>query len=420
MANQTISVHRKRYAVGLFWQPVAPGVTGRAAARHLARSIDGHYSLYTEYKQMVGLSMRRVGHKGGMLSAAAEVSEALSEHSSFLSVFVVDGGFYMVACRNGIILVDRIFDNESDARTEYTKMAQMPDWGAFIAPAKWGMPRAVERDLGDVITGHSHAVLRSISMTRSIIISGLLVLLFILIFAFIYRDPVYRSITFRPDMKKIDPVQADEYQRQIDEKNKELDEKFQIEKKPEIKPIVPPYNLLPAVSERAEICYRAIGFLMQPISGWNQVSAKCDETHATVNIRRTYGTIGDFYAIATELMPGALVNEVSEDLLTVRAKLPRLDAVPSQDSRNTDDIVRDVTTAFQSIDTPVDIQTVVDTVSNGIETKNFDVVEVAASSKLTPMQFMQIFDDFGGVYMTNCDWNASNRTWNYEVIIYAK
>ena len=420
LANQTISIHRKKYAIGLFWQPVPTGNGGRLYARRLAHSIDGHYSLYVEYNFMIGLSMRRVGHKSGMPSAAAEVAEALSEHSSFLAVFAVEAGFYMVAVRNGIILIDRIFEQEADARSEYTKMSKMPDWGAFIAPSTWGMPRAVERALDDIITGHSHTALRSISLIRSIVVSVLLVLLFVFAIVLIYRDSVIDAVSNRQTIKQIDERKAEEYRRQIEEKNKELDEQFQIEKKPEPEPIVPPYDLLPSVQARAEICYRAMGFLMQPITGWNQVSVKCGEEYATAQLRRTYGTIGDFYSVATELMPGVFVQELSEDTLTVRAKLPKLEIKPSQDERDTDTIVRDVMTAFQSIDTDVDVNTVVDTVTNGVETKNYDVVEVAASSKLTPMQFMQIFDDFGGVYMTGCDWKASNRTWNYEVIIYAK
>lgn len=369
---------------------------------------------------MIGLTSRKQGHKSGMISAAAEVMEALSEHSSFLAVFAIGTGFYMVAVRNGIILVDHIFTNVADARAEYTSLSKMPDWGVFIAPTAWGMPRAIERTLDDVITGRSHAILRSISMARSFVVSGLLVVLFVFLIMFIYRYSDFKSVSGHKDMKQIDEQTIEEYNRQIEEKNKQLDEQFQIEKKPEPEPIVPPYDLLPDVSARADICYRGTGFLMQPISGWNQVSVKCDETHVTARLRRTYGTIGDFYAIATELMPGAFVQELSEDELTVRAALPKLDITPGHDERDTDTIVRDVMTAFQSVDTPVDIQTVVDTVSNGVETQNFDVVEVAASSKLTPMQFMRIFDGFGGVYMTKCDWNASNRTWNYEVIIYAK
>lgn len=369
---------------------------------------------------MIGLSMRRFGHRGGMPSAAAEVTEAMSEHSSFLAAFVIDGGYYMVAVRNGIIVVDRIFENETDARTEYTNLAQMPDWGAFVAPAAWGMPRAVERALDDVITGHSHTALRAISLSRSIFYSVLLVLLFVFLISLVFSKSVIESVDTHKKLSKIDEKQIEEYRRQIDEKNKELDEQFQIDKKPLPKPIVPPYELLPDVQSRADICYRAMGFLMQPISGWNQVWVKCDETHATAQLRRTYGTLGDFYAVATELMPGAFVQELSEDLLTVRATLPKLKTMSSRDERDTETIIRDVMTAFQSIDAPVEIHAVVDTVTNGVDTENFDVVEVAASSKLTPMQFMQIFDNFGGVYMTKSDWNASNRTWNYEVIIYAK
>ena len=33
---------------------------------------------------------------------------------------------------------------------------------------------------------------------------------------------------------------------------------------------------------------------------------------------------------------------------------------------------------------------------------------------------MKIFEEFGGVYMMQCAWNVASRTWNYEVIIYAK
>ena len=61
-----------------------------------------------------------------------------------------------------------------------------------------------------------------------------------------------------------------------------------------------------------------------------------------------------------------------------------------------------------------------DTLTNGVDTVHLDIVEVGAESKLNPMQFMNMFSDFGGVYMTRCAWDAATRNWNYEVIIYAK
>ena len=420
MANHIISVHRKKYAVGLFWQPIASGNGGRIGAYRLARSIDGRYSLYVEYNQMFGLAMRRMGYRPGMVSAAAEVVDAMAEHSSFLAVFAVDGGYYLVAVRNGIILQDKLYESESVARAEYSALAQMPDWGAFVAPGVWGMPRAVERNIDDVITGHSHAALRSISLSKSIILSGLLLLVFLLLIGGVFRTSLLETISPRPQITDVDSELAAEYKRQIDEKNKELDAEYNISRKLPPEPIVMPYELLPDMFARAENCYRGIAFLMQPIPGWVQTSVKCDEAHATAQIRRSFGTLGDFYSVATELMPGAFVQEMSDDLVTVRVALPKLSTFATQDERDADTIIRDVTTLFQGIDTNADIHAVTDTITNGVDTAHFDIVEIAASSKMVPMQFMQLFENFGGVYLTACDWNASNRTWNYEVIIYAK
>ena len=418
MVNQIISVHRRKYATGLFWQPVSGGAGGRVGAYRLARSIDGKYSLYTEYNQMIGLAKRRAGYRSGMPSAAAEIVEALAEHSSFLAAFVVDGGYYFVAVRNGIILQDKIYESEAVARREFAAMAEMPDWGAFVAPGAWGMPRAVERSIDDVVTGHSHTALRSISLSGSIIFSLILLVLFLFLVGVVFRTSLLETISPSVNVSEINPELAAEYKRQIEEKNKELDAEFKIEKR--VEPIVLPYELLPDVDARADVCYRAIGLLMQPIAGWNQVSVRCDEGHATAQLRRSFGTLGDFYTIATELMPGAFVQELSDDLISVRVALPKLDARASQDERDTDTIIRDITTAFQGMNTNADIHAVTDTITNGVDTAYFDIVEISATSKLVPMQFMQMFEDFGGVYLTACDWNATSRTWNYEVIIYAK
>ena len=420
LTNQTVTVRKRKYAVGLFWQPVSSRGGGRSGAHRLAHEIDGRYSLYIEYNQMIGLAMRKSGARRGMASAAAEVVEAMSEHSTFLAAFEINGGFYIVAVRNGIILQDKFYDSESAARNEYSALAEMPDWAAFIAPSAWGMPRAVEYKLEDVITGHSHATLRSISLYGSLIVSIGLIVLFVGTMLWIFSDPIVQTVSPRSEIGKVDSELAAEYKRQVEQKNKQLDAEYNIEKKLPPEPIVLPYEILPDMMGRADVCYRAIGFLMQQIPGWIQTHVKCDETHATAQIRRSFGTLGDFYTVASDLMPGAYVQELSDDLVSVRVKLPDVDIVPSQDERDADTIVRDVTTLFQGINTPAEIHAVTDTVTNGVDTENFDIVEIAASSKIVPMQFMQIFADFGGVYLTACDWNYSNRTWNYEVIIYAK
>lgn len=419
MSGQVITLNKKKYAVGLFWQPTGAGYVARSYARTLARSVDKKLNLFTEYRGMVGLGARRAGHRSGMDSAAAAVVDALGEFSSFLAVFAVDKKFYLVAVRNGIILEDKLFEREEDARSEYFKLSEIPDWAALFAPAPWGMPRAVERNLSDLTIRAIRAQLRPISRAWGVIASVLLIVAFVVSSIWFFREPL-QQMNAASEISEMDSELVAEYEKQVEEKNKELDAAFEIEKAPAPEPIVLPYEYLPDPMERAQVCYQAMGFLMQPITGWNQTSVECGESYATVRFVRDYGTLDNFYMMATELMPASFVQQESEKSLTVRAKLPDVSTYASIDERDVETVLRAVMTAFQGIDTPADAQMVVDTLTNGVDTIYLNVVEVAAESKLIPTEFMQIFDDFGGVYMTKCVWNASSRTWNYEVIIYAK
>jgi len=419
LANQVITVDRKKYAAGLFWQPTASGFNARNYARSLSRSIDKKLNLYVEYRAMVGLGSRRMGHRAGMHSAAAEIMDAMTEYSSFLGVFQTGRMFYLVAVRNGIILNDHLFDSESAARAEYLRLAQIPDWSALFAPGTWGAPRAVERNLSDLITGRAPAALRNISLLRMGLTSAMIIALFVIGLLYLYREPIIQVFAPRPQVATINPELAAEYKRQIEEKNKELDEQYQIEKNiPE--PLRMPYDYLPDPMARADLCFQAIGFLMQPVQGWNQTGAECGEEYANADFKRGFGTLTDFYSVAGELMPGAFVQELNENQLNVRARLPGLETMASRDERDAATIVRDVYSLFQTIDDDVEINVVADAITNGVETASVDVVEIAASSKLAPQSFMEIFSDFGGVYMPRCAWDAARRIWNYEVIIYAK
>ncbi len=419
MLNQVINIHRKKYAVGLFWQPIAAGYFARGYARILSKTVDKKLNLFAECRDMVGLGSKKLGQKVGMSSAAAEVLNALSEFTSFLAVFQVDKLYYLVVVRNGIILEDKLFDNEEQARAEYFNLSEIPDWGALFAPSAWGMPRSIERNLEDLIAGNYHSLLKPISRIKTGIASGVLLVFFVLGLIYFFREPISQMFVSKPQVANINPELVAEYKRQIEEKNKQLDKQFEIEKK-EPEPLVFPYDYLPDPIQRAAVCYQAIGFLMQPITGWNQLSVDCGETHAIARLSRDFGTLTDFYLIATELMPASFVQEESENSILVQATLPSLTTYASLDERDAATIVRDVNSLFQGLNMPVETNVVLDSITNGFETASYNVVEVAAESKLEPVNFMEIFQDFDGVYMSRCMWNVQNRTWNYEVIIYAK
>ena len=255
MANQVITINRKKYAVGLFWQPISHGVPPRVFAKNLARGIDKKLNLFAEYREMVALGSRRFGQRATMRVAAAAVMESFSEYTSFLAVFQLNKVFFLIAARNGVILEDKIFNSEDDARNEYVKLSEIPDWGALFAPGAWGMPRAAERNLADLITGRSRASLHPVSRFGAGVISLLLIAVFVLGLGIVFSDSVKQAFSPKQEMTGVDPELVAEYHRQIEQKNKELDEQFEIEKVAPPEPIVMPFEILPDRSERAKVCY---------------------------------------------------------------------------------------------------------------------------------------------------------------------
>ena len=322
MSGQYVHIKRKKYAAGLLWQPLVAGFTPRAYAYKLARGIDRRLNQYISYNGMVGLGARVNGQRSGMPSIAAEIVEALPGYASMLCAFMVDNKFVLVAVRNGVIIYDLIFDSESAVREKFAELAEIPDWNALFAPASWGMPRTVERDLADLVFGPAHGVLRSISHFGAGLMSLAIFALFVFVFLYIFREPINEMFSPKPQMARQNPELAAEYHRQIEEKNKELDKEFNMRQPAPIEPLVMPYESLPDPGERADLCYRAIGFLMQQVPGWNQTVAECGETHAFATFKRSFGTLDDFYSVAANVMPGIFVQEINDNEILARAKLP--------------------------------------------------------------------------------------------------
>ena len=418
MIKQIISVRHKKFATGLFWQPVSVGNTASNYAKQLSKNIDKKYTLFIDYKSMVGLGDKNTGVYAGLPSAAVEIVNSLSEFVSFLGVFAVNNYFYLVAVRNGVIIRDVLIETADEARKLYAELSSIPDWGALFAPAYWGMPKAQEKIITELVRGSVSARLHQINVFNSILPTLVFFGIVIIVGGFLFHDKIKQLFSDRQPIQ-VNPELVVEYKRNIELKKQELLNKFEAEKK-EVAPIEYPFDSLPNVMDRANLCYKAIAFVMQPIPGWNQTYAKCDENFVSVTFSRSFGTLNDFYLNGADLMPGALVQQVSEDEVIVRVKLPQLKKYSSLDERDVNSAVRDITTNFQQINIAAEINSVTDTLTNGVDTEKVNIIEISASSKLIPSEFMNIFNDFQGVYMTAVVWNASTRTWKYEVIVYTK
>ena len=173
--------------------------------------------------------------------------------------------------------------------------------------------------------------------------------------------------------------------------------------------------------DRARICYKAVAYMMQPVVGWNQKMIDCDAEYVSGTFVRDFGTINDFYVVGADLMPGGVVNQKSENEISVRVKLPKVPTHESLDDREQEIAMRDIVSIFQQANMKADIKTANTSVRNGIAGKEIvNVIEVIASSKLIPMEFMKIFSNFNGVYMKSVNWGTDSKTWSYRILIYTK
>lgn len=418
MIKQVITVNHKRYATGLFWQPLRVGVIAQNYARQLAKNGGKKYTLYVGYKSMVGLTDTHEGVKAGMASAAIEIVSALSDLVSFLGVFQTENNnYYLIAVRNGVIIRDILLTDAESARKLYTEMAKIPDWGALFAPASWGIAKSQEKLLSDLMGHGAYVKLREISTVKIIIPSVVFLILFAVFGYIVLKNSVANKTVSKPT---ITAEKIAEYKKQIEAKTQKIADKILPTVTEQDVDIDYAYEHLPRVNERADLCYKAIAFVMQPVMGWNQTYARCDEEYVSANFLRDFGTLNDFYEIGGDLMPGAMVQQMSEDEILVRIKLPELKTYTSIDDRDQTTLMRDITTVFQQSNINANIQGVIDKVLTGAGTENIYVTEVGVSSKLIPSEFMRAFDGFNGVYMPSVTWRANTKMWDYEVVIYSK
>lgn len=418
MIKQIVTIDHKKYATGLFWQPVTAGVNPYLYARQLVEKVNKKYNLFVEYQSMIGLGDSHNGFRAGMPSVAALVASSLSGFISFLGVFQTGSNFYLIAVRNAVIIHDVLFETETEARKLYAELSNIPDWGALFAPASWGMPRSQEKFLSDFVARGTIVKLRQISMAKSVGVSVVIGGVFLVLLGLFLYSPVLKM--FEPKKTtQLNPTLLAEYQRQLEAKNKQLDKEFEIVKKEKI-PLDYPYNHLPDVMERANLCYKAIAFVMQPVMGWSQKNTRCESEYAFVDFSRGFGTLNDFYAIGGDLFPGGIVEQVSNNEMKVRIKLPELEKFASIDERDQVTAMRDITSIFQQVKVNANVKVANQTLKNEDFEEKINVIEVTVSSKLIPTEFMQFFADFDGVYMKSVKWNVGARSWDYDVLVYTK
>lgn len=419
MLSQVITIERRKYAAGLFWQPVPDGQNARVFARGLAKLVPGRIKYFTEYRSMVGVGSRALGHTGRMPSAAAEVMEGFADYNSFVAAFAVRQGFWLVAARNGIIIQDKLYADEADAKSEFEALAVLPDWGIMVAPGYWSAPRSEEKHIGEIVSGDARYSIQAVSHfgRRLLIAAAIAALLAAGFYAF--RTPVMNAFRPKERAAKPDARAIEEYKKKLEAKDNILVSR----EKAKPVSVEMPYDALPDAFERAEQCHQAISFLMQIVPGWSQVDAECGETFASAHLHRRFGSVLDVYDFVALNMPGVEIIENSDSDVVLNMQLERLPTRSGLEESGGEEVARAVNSVFQMMNAPVSVRQSVETVKGSLTDGRIagaNVVLVSAASAMQPAEFMKIFADYDAVSLPSVRWSARDRKWNYEVKIYVK
>jgi hypothetical protein len=277
-----VRVAKRDYAVGLYWNSVNVATAAVAEAREMAstdRIAADFFCVRQGMAAQFGLGFKDMGHKSSMPSLAAHVASVKS--GSWIGIFEVAGGFYLIAVRDDGILSesDKFYSTADGARDAFENFRSQSDWQEAFAPKALKVAGAKEMDISSLLDGRPPSRLREVR--RSINAIRLLVALAavggILIGGLYYIDTVEQE-KLRDELAR----KAIEAAQMIGGKEKTI----------EVPPM--PWEGKPNGFAVLRACREQSGKLQADVPGWRLTDIFCEgkSIAAAFQRRGTLGTTG--------------------------------------------------------------------------------------------------------------------------------
>ncbi|MDW9479059.1 type 4b pilus protein PilO2 [Sinorhizobium meliloti] len=168
----TVKIGKVEYAVDLQWEtPQDPGKVAKEARSYGAGQSDrpDFFCIRKGVKTQFGLGYAALGHKTNLPSLAAHICQ--SKGSSFVALFEVDGGYYLLAVRDDNILSDaeRFIDNLPEASEQLSRLTNQYDFPEVIAPESLDVEGSRQQSIESVLSGRTSVRLQEIKRSSSYI-----------------------------------------------------------------------------------------------------------------------------------------------------------------------------------------------------------------------------------------------------------
>ena len=175
-----VRIGKTEYAIDLQWNiPVEPNRAASEARRYRAGEQDRpeYFCVKSGNRPQFGLGFSSLGHKPNLAVLAPHICE--NEESSFIGLFEVEGGYYLIGVVDDSILSDteQLYSKEAEAFNAFSNVLGMNDFKVIYAPASMGIDGSIPRDIEDIISGKPPSRLKDTSKSSGYIKIGLFALI---------------------------------------------------------------------------------------------------------------------------------------------------------------------------------------------------------------------------------------------------
>ena len=289
MSAGVVTVGRRAYAVGLYWENSPSGrvaQTAKEAAKQPGQQAE-FYAVRPGNNEgrvpQFGLGQLAAGHKSGMPSFAACLAN--QQPGSWVGAFKAREGVVVAVVRDELIVPDGdlLFSNETEARDRVLQEMSFGGLQKVYAPEAWAIPGSDTMPVALLMDERRDITLRPVSIPKKLIIgvAGGVALLLVLVGGFWYWQVL-------EDQAKQEAERQEQLRRAQEAARNLLPSALQ-NKQPEYPPPVRFWEDRPQPLQVVEACRAGLQKVTLAVAGWRMGALTCNGSAISTSWGREHG-----------------------------------------------------------------------------------------------------------------------------------
>jgi len=287
MAGGIVTVGRKQYASGLYWENSPSGRVSQAAkeaARQPGNQADFFVTRLGNKQGRVpqfGLALPTEGFRAGMPSLAGCLAN--QQPGSWIGAFRLREGTALVIVRDDLVVPDGdvFFMDETEARDRLYQEMAIGGFQRIYAPEPWGVPGADTMPLSLLLNERTDVRLRPVALSAQT--KGVLAIGFVLLLLLLGIGWYMQEQKMQEEQARLEQLAA------LERLRAEAMRLAPVAQAPKYPPPERSWELRPRPLELISACQESLGKIPVGVAGWAVSGIRCSEGSMNVTWSRTGG-----------------------------------------------------------------------------------------------------------------------------------